>query len=85
MYEWLRDVVPSPQFNSQPTVDVLDKFEVFKTRKGRVKGAGIGGRPSHEETREVMYQVCGEAGWWDWRQNRMGKDQFPPVPLAFVN
>jgi hypothetical protein len=84
MYEWLRGVVPSALFNSQPTVDVLDKFAVFKARKDKVKGAGEGGRLSHEEKREVMYQVCGEAGWWDWRGSRMGKDEFPLVPLAFL-
>jgi hypothetical protein len=84
MYEWLRGVVPSALFNSQPTIDVLDKFLAFKTRMCTVKGAGSLGRPSHEETREVMYQVCAEAGWWDWRENRMGKDEFPLVPLAFI-
>jgi hypothetical protein len=85
MYEWLRNVVPSELFNVQPTIEVLDKFMTFKTRKEGIKGAGIGGRPSHEETREIMYQVCAEVGWWDWRQNRMGKDEFPSVPLAFTN
>ena len=84
MYEWLRGVVPTPLFNSQPTIEVLEKFVLFKTRKGSVKGAGIGGQPSHEETRKVMYKVCAEAGWWDWRQNRAGLDEFPSVPLAFV-
>jgi len=84
MYEWLRGVVLSALFNSQPTIDVLDKFEVFKVRKICVKGSGDGGRPSHEEAREVRYQVCGECGWWDWRENRMGKDEFPLIPLAFV-
>jgi hypothetical protein len=84
MYEWLRSVVPPSLFNLQPTADVLDKFMVFKTKKGSVKRAGQGRRLSHEETREVMYQVCAEVGWWDWRQNRMGKDEFPTVPLAFL-
>ena len=84
MYEWLRGVVPPTLFNSQPTIYVLDKYSFFRKRKDGVKGAGKGGRLSHEETREVMYQVCDEAGWWDWRKNRMGKDEFPSVPLAFV-
>ena len=83
MYEWLRGVVPAALFNPQPTIDVLDRFVTFKARRDCVKGAGRGGRPSHEETREVMYQVCADAGWWDWRGNRMGKDEFPLVPLAF--
>jgi hypothetical protein len=85
MYRWLRDVVPSALFNSQPARDVVDKFAVFKKKKSGVKGNGRGGQPSHEETREVMYQVCAEAGWWDWRETRLGKDEFPSVPLAFID
>jgi hypothetical protein len=84
MYEWLRNVVPSALFNLQPTIGVLERFAAFKAKKDSVKGAGVGGRPSHEEVREVMYQVCAEVGWWDWRENRMGKDEFPIIPLAFV-
>jgi hypothetical protein len=83
-YEWLRGVVPAALFNPQPTVDVLDKFSVFKAKRSCVKGSGIGGHPSHEEAREVMYQICAECGWWDWRENRMGKDEFPIIPLAFA-
>ena len=83
MYEWLRGVVPSALFNALPTVDVIDKFATFKKTLAMVRGSGEGGRPSHEETREIMYQVCGEAGWWDWRGNRRGKEDFPIVPVAF--
>jgi hypothetical protein len=32
MYEWLRGVVPSALFNSQPTINVLEKFEEFKVK-----------------------------------------------------
>ena len=84
MYEWLRSVVPSSLFNAQATVDVLDKFETFKSERKRVKGAN-GGQPSHEEIRELMYRICSRCGWWDWRTNRMGKDEFPTVPLAFLD
>jgi hypothetical protein len=84
MYDWLRNVVPAALFNARPAADVLDGFEAFKTRKGRIRGGGNGGEPSHAESREVMYQVCAEAGWWDWRSNRMGKDEFPEVPLALL-
>jgi hypothetical protein len=83
MYQWLRDVVPPTLFNSQATVDVLDRFEEFKTMKNRVKGTGKEGRPSHAETREVMYRICAKKKWWDWRQNRGGKDEFPVIPLRF--
>lgn len=83
MYEWLRGVVPGALFNSQPTVEAVDKFLQFKDRITRVRGSSDRGRPSHDETREIMYQVCGEVGWWDWREQRMGKDEFPLVPIAF--
>jgi hypothetical protein len=82
MYEWLRGVVPAALFNSQPTVEVLEKYLVFKNTVVRVRGSGDGGVTSHDETREVMYRVCSEVGWWDWRGNRMGKEEFPLVPLA---
>jgi hypothetical protein len=82
-YEWLRGVVPSALFNSRPTIDVVDKFSEFKTRTANVRGSGKDGRPSHEETRELMYQVCGAAGWWDWRSNKMGQDEFPLLPIAY--
>jgi len=85
MYEWLRGVVPTSLFNALPTVEVMDRFELFKERKGRIKRGGKRAQPSHEEGREVMYQVCAEARWWDWRENRMGKDEFPSVPLAFMD
>lgn len=81
-YEWLRSVVPSALFNSQATVDIIDKFAEFRDRTSRVRGSADSGRPSHEESRELMYGICSEVGWWDWRGNRMGKDEFPQVPIA---
>ncbi len=83
MYEWLRGVVPSVLFNSQPTVEVLSRFEEFKNRIEAVNGSGEGGKPSHEEKREIMYQVCIESGWWDWRGTRRGRAEFPAIPLVF--
>lgn len=82
-YEWLRNVVPSSLFNVQPTVTVIEKFGDFRARCARVRGGAGDGQASHDECREVMYQLCAECGWWDWRGNRMGKDEFPSVPLAF--
>ena len=83
MYEWLRGVVPGAIFNSQPTIDILELFEAFKERRDRIRGGGVDGRPSHDEAREVMYQVCDDAGWWDWRGDKMGQEEFPRVPIAF--
>jgi hypothetical protein len=83
IYEWLRGVVPSTLFNSCPTIEVIERFIEFKEQWLNVRGSGNGGEPSHEETREVMYRVCSEVGWWDWRGTKMGKDEFPIVPIAF--
>lgn len=82
MYEWLRGVVPPALFNKQPTVDVLAKYKEFKDQMGTINVTSDNGRPSHDETRETMYQVCTDTGWWDWRETRMGKDEFPIVPLS---
>jgi hypothetical protein len=84
-YEWLRGVVPPAVFNSLPTVEVIDRFLVYREKKKKLQGSGIGGRPSHDEARELMYRICDESGWWDWRATRHGKDEFTPVPLKFVD
>ncbi len=81
-YEWLRAVVPAALFNSQATVNVIDKFNEFTTMAAQVRGSGNGGHASHDEKREVMYRVCGGVGWWDWRDNRAGKGEFPEVPIV---
>jgi hypothetical protein len=82
MYDWLRSVAPQTVFHSCPSVEVLDGFELFVRKRDRLRGSGAGGRPSHDETRELMYQQCGEWGWWDWRKSRHGMDEFPPIPLS---
>jgi hypothetical protein len=82
-YDWLRGVVPSSLFNSRPTIDIVDKFSEFKTKIEGVRGSGKDGRPSHEETRELMYQICGAAGWWDFRSSKLGQEQFPLLPIAY--
>jgi hypothetical protein len=65
MYDWLRGVVPSALFNSKPTIKIIETFELFKSKVDTVRGSGEGGSLSHDETREVMYQVCSNLGWWD--------------------
>jgi hypothetical protein len=81
-YDWLRSVVPIWMFNSQPTVNVVDKFNEFRTMTARVRGSANGGQASHDEKREVMYQVCRKLGWWDWRDNKAGIAEFPEIPIA---
>jgi hypothetical protein len=83
MYEWLRSVVPAALFNSQPTVEVAAKFREFKERLTSVRGSMDDGSPTYEETRELMYQMCSECGWWDWRETRSGREEFPAIPIAW--
>ncbi len=83
MYDWLRGVSPSNLLSPpKATIEVADKFDEFNKRIEEIRGSGDGGLPSHEETREVMYQLCDELGWWKWRQNILSINEFPKVPLA---
>jgi hypothetical protein len=84
VYEWLRAVVPSTIFNSCPTVDVVARFGEYRERARRVKGSSSNGAASHIELREVMYQVCEDAQWWDWRLAKFGKTAFPKLPLSWI-
>jgi hypothetical protein len=83
MYEWLRAVVPPTIFNSCPTVEVVARFDEFRDITARVKGSGQNEHPSHVELREVMYGVCEEHGWWDWRKAKFGQTAFPKLPLSW--
>ena len=81
VYEWLRTIVPTDDFNTQPTPRILEGFQEFKVRLSKVNGSGIDGQPSHDEAQEVMYQICSESGWWDWREIRIFKSEFPEIPI----
>ena len=83
VYDWLRDLVPPMLFSVQATAHVVEKYDVFSERRSRLEGGGPEGEPTYDEVREVMYQVCSECGWWDWRTNRHGKEEFPETPLAW--
>ena len=84
VYEWLRSVVPSASFNSVPSIDVSQKYDIFYDRLGNIRGSGQNGKPTHDETRELMYQICSESRWWDWRNIKAGLPAFPPqIPLAW--
>lgn len=85
VYEWLREVThPSSVFNLRPTVEIQDKYLHFKKQNQKIKGSN-NNRPSYFETKEVMYQICGECGWWDWRETKVGKEEFPKVPISWIN
>ncbi|CCH30396.1 hypothetical protein ABZ816_17040 [Actinosynnema sp. NPDC047251] len=80
-YEWLRAIVPMAYVSSQPTVDVVDAYREFTHECTGIESAERDGVLTHDEAREVMYQVCGAREWWDWRNTRSGRDAFPEVPL----
>ena len=83
IYDWLRGIVPPTLFNGRPTVEIVGKYQEFKALLTTIDGSGEKAQPSHDETRELMYDLCTKSGWWDWRGTRMGKEEFPPVPLAW--
>lgn len=83
VFEWLRGVVPLAVFNSVPTIEVTQAYGEFRQRLEDVNGSGEQGKPSHEETRELMYQMCAERGWWDWRNVKAGLQEFPHIPLSW--
>jgi hypothetical protein len=83
VYEWLRGVVPSTIFNLQPTKSVVGRYHIYRDRLTNVNGSGGNDTPSHDEKRELMYQVCQEVKWWDWRNATFGREEFPVVPLLW--
>jgi len=83
VYEWLRDVVPPTIFNLQPTKSVFDLYHAYKERLASINGSGNNNTPSHEERRELMYQICQEVKWWDWRAATFGREEFPIVPILW--
>jgi hypothetical protein len=82
VYEWLRFVVPGKLLGQPATADVLTKYGEFKEGLGKINGTGKDGRPSHAEAQEFMYQLCGSVGWWAWRENPIGLQEFPSLPLS---
>ena len=85
MYKWLRGVFePEALFNRKPTSNILDKYKDFKKLKKLLKGSGKNGSPSHDETRELMYVLATDCGWWEYRTSRIGSYEFPSIPLVLV-
>lgn len=83
VYEWLRDGVRSPYTQRVPTVAVVERFRHFIAQMGRIEGSGREGQLSHDEAQELMFSLCSESGWWDWRAIRYGQAEFPIVPLSW--
>lgn len=83
VYEWLRDTINNPIVTSLPTKDVKDKYIYLKRQMERLDGNGVEGRPNHAEAQELIYSVCVESGWWDWRGTKAGQIEFRSVPLSW--
>jgi hypothetical protein len=81
MFEWLRAVAREYSNVNIPIGHVKDKYGYFKKEMERIKGNGREGNPNHDEAQELMYMICSECKWWEWRENRLGKREFPPLPL----
>jgi hypothetical protein len=82
LYDWLRGIGGALVPN-EPTSKVKEKYTEFKTKLNDVKGSGKEGRPNHDEAQEVMFQFCADGGWWDFRGNKAGRIEFPPLPLSW--
>jgi hypothetical protein len=83
VYDWLGSIVPDMKAAQPPTAEVIMKYGTFKEELKSINGTGRDGQPSHDEAQEFMYQLCGAAGWWIWRENPLGLKQFPKLPLSF--
>ncbi len=88
MYNWLhtmaQDSAPTlAVFNMISPAEIQNKYDHFKQQLQKVDGSGDDGRPTHFESRELMYSICTECGWWDWRKNKAGEVQFPKIPLSW--
>jgi len=82
-YEWLRDVARSPLTNAHPTNDIKVLYNDFKRKTNEIVGSGNDHRLTHNESRELMFQLCGQHSLWDWRSNKNGRIAFPEVPLSW--
>lgn len=82
-FEWLQRVVPRQWLSVQAASLVAEAYAEFEAACASLAALN-GGHPGHSEAREVMYRVCGLRGWWDWRETRSGREQFPSVPLHWA-
>ena len=83
VYEWLRDVIRNPLTTPLPTTNIKERYKDFKNEKDKIAGSGKNGKLSHNESQELMFQVCSKYKLWDWRENKAGQMAFPQVPLSW--
>jgi hypothetical protein len=81
-FDWLRSIAPVGFRSQLPTVEVIEKYAEFRSRCEIYRGSGPDGRLTHLEGREIMYRMCSELEWWDWRSSKAGREAFPEIPLA---
>ncbi len=82
VYEWLRDV-GKPLINELSTSEVKEKYKEYKIMLNNIKGSGDDGVPTHDEEQELMYKICSECNWWEWREYKLGRSEFPTLPLSW--
>jgi len=82
VYEWLRGV-GKPLVNELSIVEVKEKYKQFKSELGRIEGSENNGLPTHDEAQELMYKICTKCKWWEWREYKLGRSEFPPIPLSW--
>lgn len=83
VYDWLRTKANPNLFTDVPTADVKEAFQYYETLHARLKGSGDGACPVHDESQELMFQVCTVYEWWDWRNNKGGTLAFPSRKLSW--
>lgn len=83
VYEWLKQV-GEPYVEGRPTVEMREKYCEYRQALEKVNGSGNDGRPTYHEMRELMYSLCSNWGWWNWRGSPF-KYLFPKSPLAFLS
>lgn len=82
VYKWLLDV-GKPLVNELSAVDVKEKYRYFKRELEKIEGSEKDDLPSHDESQELMYNICSECRWWEWREHKLGMLEFPPLPLSW--
>ncbi|HKO99963.1 MAG TPA: hypothetical protein VJU86_23515 [Pyrinomonadaceae bacterium] len=82
VYEWLRDSVQNPMTTPVASALVRESYRRVRAEMDTIDGSGRNGAPNHNEVQELMYVICSNCGWWDWRENRAGQLEFRQVPLT---
>lgn len=80
-YGWLTKI-DRTVVNPRSIAEIQDIYYKFRERLDHVRGGRRDGRANHDESQELMYEVCTEAELWDWRKTKAGQAAFPPTPYT---